>query len=298
MAPEGHRYAPVAAHRVLPGDRARVGVAAAADAGDGSQDPRPALQLDVDRDTRVGTIVLDRPPLNVLDLAAWHLLADAVAEVGERDDVGALIVRGSGRALAAGADVREFQHWSEDDAAAAAEVMHSALGALAALPVVSIAVVTGYALGGGCELALACDLRFAADNAKMGQPEVLLGALPGAGGTQRLPRLVGVGRAKELILTGRMVDMVEAPRIGLVDRVLPADDVLDAARTAAAAFAAGPASLALAKRAIDEGADLALDDALALERRLFSRAFATEDLRTGVASFLAHGPGVARFSGR
>lgn len=273
-------------------------MASAADEGDRSRDPRPALRLDVDPGTRVGTIVLDRPPLNVLDLAAWRRLAVLVAEVADRDDVAALLVRGSGRALAAGADVREFQDWSASDAAEAAAVMHGALSSLATLPIVSIAVVTGYALGGGCELALACDLRFAADNAKMGQPEVLLGALPGAGGTQRLPRLVGVGRAKDLVLTGRMVDMVEAPRIGLVDRVLPADEVLAAATAAAVTFAAGPASLVLAKRAIDEGADLPLEGALGVERRMFARAFATEDLRTGVASFLADGPGVARFSGR
>jgi enoyl-CoA hydratase/carnithine racemase len=283
---------------VLPRGPVEVGVVAAPSADDGAPDVRPALRLEVDAATRVGTIVLDRPPLNVLDLAAWRTLATLVAEVARRDDVGALVVRGSGRALAAGADVREFQDWTESDAAAAAEVMHGALASLATLPLVSIAVVTGYALGGGCELALACDLRFAADNAKMGQPEVLLGALPGAGGTQRLPRLVGLGRAKELILTGRMVDMVEAPRIGLVDRVLPADEVVGAATATAATFAAGPASLALAKRAIDEGAGLTLDDALALERRIFARAFATDDLRTGVASFLADGPGVARFSGR
>jgi enoyl-CoA hydratase/carnithine racemase len=163
---------------------------------------------------------------------------------------------------------------------------------------VTIAVVTGYALGGGCEIALACDLRFAADNAKMGLPEVLLGALPAAGGTQRLPRLVGLGRAKDLVLTGRMVDMVEAPRIGLVDRVLPADDVLPAALAAAAGFASGPASLLLAKRAIDEGAGLPLADGLALERALFAEAFRTEDVHVGLAAFLADGPGAARFTGR
>ena len=268
------------------------------DAEQGAQDGRPAVRLDVDAEARVGTLVLDRPPLNVIDLATWRGIAELVAEAARRADVRALVVRGDGRALAAGADVREFADWGPADAAAAASVMHGALDALGALEMVTIAVVTGYALGGGCELALACDLRFAADNAKVGQPEVLVGALPGAGGTQRLARLVGVGRAKELILTGRMVDMVEAPQIGLVDRVLPADEVLDAAHTAAAGFAAGPASLALAKRAIDEGAGLPLADGLAVERRLFADAFATEDLRTGVASFLADGPGAARFSGR
>ena len=268
------------------------------DAGQPADGGCPAVRLDVDVDTRVGTLVLDRPPLNVIDLATWRGIAELVTEASQHEDVRALVVRGDGRALAAGADVRAFTDWGPEDAAAAAAVMHGALDALAALEMVTIAVITGYALGGGCELALACDLRFAADNAKIGQPEVLLGALPGAGGTQRLPRLVGIGRAKELILTGRMIDMVEAPRIGLVDRVLPADEVLDAAHAEAARFAAGPASLALAKRAIDEGAGLPLADGLALERRLFAEAFATEDLRTGVTSFLADGPGVARFSGR
>jgi enoyl-CoA hydratase/carnithine racemase len=258
----------------------------------------PAVRLEVDPASRVGTVVLDRPPLNALDRAAWADLGDVVAGAVTHPDVGALVVRGSSRAFAAGADVREFSGWGPADAAAGAEVMHAALAALAAVPMLTIAVVTGYALGGGCELALACDLRFAADNAKMGQPEVLLGLLPGAGGTQRLPRLVGVGRAKELVLTGRMVDMVEAPRIGLVDRVLPADDVLAAALEVAARAASGPASLALAKRSIDEGIDLPLADALQLERRLFADAFATDDARVGIASFLADGPGVARFTGR
>jgi enoyl-CoA hydratase/carnithine racemase len=256
------------------------------------------VRLDVDPATRVATVALDRPPLNVLDLATWRALGAVVDELGARADVGALVVRGGSRAFAAGADVQEFTVWTHDDASAGAEFMHAVLSALAALPIVSIAAVSGYALGGGCELALACDLRFAADNAKVGQPEILLGALPGAGGTQRLARLVGVGRAKELIFTGRMVDMVEAPLIGLVDRVLPADDVVAAATATAAEFAAGPASLALAKRAIDEGADLSLEEGLARERTLFAEAFLTDDLRIGVASFLADGPGVARFTGR
>lgn len=261
-------------------------------------DERPAVRLEVDPGAGVGTIVLDRPPLNALDLATWRTLADVIATAGSRQDVRALVVRGGGRAFAAGADVHELAGWSEADAAAAADLMHATLDALAALPVVSIAIVSGYALGGGCELALACDLRFAADNAKMGQPEILLGAIPGAGATQRLPRLIGVSRAKDLILTGRIVDMVEAPRIGLVDRVLPADEVLDAALAAASGFAAGPAALALAKRAIDEGVDLPLGEALALERRLFARSFGTEDLHAGLASFLVDGPGAARFAGR
>jgi enoyl-CoA hydratase/carnithine racemase len=264
-----------------------------------SGDPtRPSVRLEVDGATQVGTVVIDRPPLNALDLAAWRALAEVVAEVAGRDDVRALLVRGGPRAFAAGADVREFLDWGPEEAHGAAGVMQGALDALAALPVVSIAVVSGYALGGGCELALACDLRFAADNAKMGQPEVLLGVIPGIGGTQRLARLVGAGRAKDLVLTGRMVDMVEAPRIGLVDAVHPVDDVLAAATELAVRFAAGPAALALAKRAIDEGLDGTLAEGLRLERELFAAAFATEDLRIGVTSFLADGPGVARFTGR
>lgn len=256
------------------------------------------VRLEVDPASRVGTLVLDSPPLNALDQSTWRLLGERVAEVAGRADVGALLVRGGSRAFAVGQNAREYLDWDADAAMHASLLMHDALDALAALPIVTIAVVSGYVLGGGCELALACDLRFAADNAKIGQPEILLGALPGAGGTQRLPRLVGVGRAKDLVFTGRMVDMVEAPRIGLVDRVLPAEDVLRTAEEAAAGFAAGPASLALAKRAIDEGLDRPLAEALALGRQRFAEAFGTEDLRVGVRSFLEDGPGVARFTGR
>jgi len=268
---------------------------------DGSTTDRSApgtVRLEFDGERRIATLILDRPPLNVIDLAMWSAIGVNVREVAEREDVGALVVWGSKRAFAAGADVREFVDWDEVDAAEAAGIMQSALDELAALPIVSIAAVSGYALGGGMEVALACDLRFAADNAKMGLPEVLLGILPGVGGTQRLPRLVGVSRAKELILSGRMVDMVEAHRIGLVDEIHPVDDVLDAARDAAARYARGPASQALAKQAIDAGLAGSLRDGLLLERELFAAAFRTEDVRTGVRSFLAHGPGVAEFEGR
>jgi enoyl-CoA hydratase/carnithine racemase len=255
------------------------------------------FRLETDRTDSVATIVIDRPPLNTLDLAAWRSLASAVDAVAADPDIRAVLVRGGVRAFAAGAEVRELLDWGPDEAAAASAIMQGAVDALARLPQVTIAVVSGYVLGGGCEIALACDLRFAADNAKMGLPEVLLGAMPGAGGTQRLARLIGAGRAKGLVLSGRMVDMVEAPAIGLVDEVHPVDGVLDAARRAARHYAAGPASLALAKRAIDEGLGLPLAEGLALERRLFAEAFTTDDLRIGVTSFLEHGPGVARFGG-
>jgi enoyl-CoA hydratase/carnithine racemase len=154
-------------------------------------------------------------------------------------------------------------------------------------------------LGGGFELALACDLRIAADNARVGQPEVLLGIIPGAGATQRLPRLVGPARAKELIWSGRQVNAEEALAIGLVDRVVPAAELEDAALTWAGTFASGPAvALGLAKRAIDAGLDLPLEQGLDLEADVFVEVFGTEDATTGVRSFLEHGPGKARFAGR
>jgi enoyl-CoA hydratase/carnithine racemase len=256
------------------------------------------VRLEVDAATRVGTLVLDRPPLNAIDLAMWDRIGALVAEAAADPAVRALVVRGAPRALAAGADVAEMPAWDVAAARDAADRIHAALDALAALPVVTIAAVSGYALGGGCELALACDLRLAADNAKMGLPEILLGILPGGGGTQRLARLVGPSRAKDLVLSGRMVDMVEALRIGLVDAVHPADDLAGEAHAAAARFAAGPAAQALAKRAIDEGLVVPLAEGLRLERERFAEAFATADAATGIASFLRDGPGVAAFEGR
>jgi enoyl-CoA hydratase/carnithine racemase len=160
-----------------------------------------------------------------------------------------------------------------------------------------IAAVTGYALGGGCELALAADFRVSADNARFGQPEILLGIIPGMGGTQRLPRLVGPAKAKDLIFTGRFVDAQEALEIGLVDAVVPPADVYGAARAMAEKFAKGPAlALAAAKAAIDSGLDGDLTSGLRLESHLFASVFATEDSRIGIASFVEHGPGKAVFT--
>ena len=163
----------------------------------------------------------------------------------------------------------------------------------------TIAAITGYALGGGLELALACDLRVVSDDARLGQPEILLGIVPGGGATQRLPRLVGVSRAKDLIFTGRQVAADEALRIGLADRVVPRDDVLDEALSLAASLAAGPlVALAAAKRVIDDGVEGPLDDGLELEVAAFVAVSRTEDAGRGVTSFLEHGPGQARFVGR
>lgn len=254
--------------------------------------------LEVDAETNVGLVRIDRPPMNALSRQVWQELHLAVTEAVEDDAVRALIVWGGPKVFAAGADITEFPDLDPAAARRYGALLQGTLDHLARAPMPTIAAVHGYALGGGCELALACDLRVAADNAKLGLPEVLLGLLPGAGGTQRLPRLVGLSRAKELIFSGRMVDMVEAERIGLVDRVVPADDLIEAARELAARFASGPASLALAKRAIEDGTEQSLDQGLRLESELFAAAFATEDAATGIASFLEHGPGQATFSGR
>lgn len=254
------------------------------------------VRLEVDGERRVGTIRIDRPPMNALSSQVFRELIEVTDEAGARDDVGAVVVWGGPKIFAAGADIKEFPNWSYHDVVSQVGAnLQRALDLLARLPKVTIAAVNGYALGGGCELALACDFRFVADNAKLGQPEILLGLIPGAGGTQRLPRLVGLSRAKELIFSGRMVDATEALRIGLADEVHPADDVYPKAVEAAARYARGPFALRLAKRAIDDGTEMPLDQGLRLERSLFAECFTTEDARIGIESFIANGPGKATF---
>jgi enoyl-CoA hydratase len=177
--------------------------------------------------------------------------------------------------------------------------LQSALSAVAAIPKPVVAAVTGYALGGGCELALCADIRIAADDAKIGQPEILLGLIPGAGGTQRLSRLVGPARAKDLIFTGRQVAAEEALAIGLVDRVVPASEVYQEAVGWASQFVTGPAlALRAAKAAVDHGLEVDLATGLEIERQHFAGLFATEDRTTGIQSFIDNGPGKAEFQGR
>lgn len=221
----------------------------------------------------------------------------AAAEALTAEPAGAVVVTGSDRIFAAGADISEFA--GPDEARTIGGLFLEALEALAAIPRMVIAAVGGPALGGGCELALACDLRLAADTARLGQPEILLGIIPGGGGTQRLARLVGPARAKDLVLSGRQVKAQEALAMGLVDEVVPADDLLPRALDLAATYARGPlAAQALAKRAIDEGLDTTLAEGLRLEQDLFVEVFGTEDARIGVQSFLENGPGKATFTGR
>ena len=247
-------------------------------------------------DDGVALIRLDRPKMNALSQALLEELKDAADEL-TADPPGAVVVWGGERIFAAGAEISEFS--GPDEARAIGGKFRAALDALAAIPRATIAAVNGYALGGGCELALACDFRVAAENTKFGQPEILLGIIPGGGGTQRLARLVGASRAKDMILTGRQVDATEAQRIGLADRVVASDSVLDEARRWAAELAQGAlVGHALAKKAIDDGLDRSLADGLALEQDLFVDVFRSEDARIGVESFLANGPGKASFTGR
>lgn len=244
----------------------------------------------------VAIITLANPKVNALSAALLDDLRDVARELTS-DPPRAVLVTGGPKVFAAGADISEFA--GPDEAAEVGRSFLDALEAVAAIPRVTIAAVGGYALGGGCELALACDLRLASDRARFGQPEILLGIIPGGGGTQRLPRLVGPSRAKDLIFSGRQVKADEALQIGLVDRVVPAEDFEQAALDWAAEFAAGPSRVAgLAKTAIDRGLDLDLADGLRLEQDLFAESFRTEDSQVGVASFREHGPGKATFSGR
>lgn len=255
------------------------------------------VRLEVDAERRVGVIRIDRPKMNALSHQVWREIEEAANEAADRDDVAAVVVWGGPDVFAAGADIKEFPKFRYQDVNANGQILQRSLDTLARLPMATIAAVNGYALGGGCELAMACDFRFAADDAVMGQPEILLGLIPGAGGTQRLPRLVGLAKAKDIVYSGRMVKMEEAERIGLVDRVVAADDVHEAALEQASVYAAGPYALRLAKRALEDGTEMPLDHALRLERSLFAESFATEDAKIGIASFLENGPGKAAFTG-
>jgi enoyl-CoA hydratase/carnithine racemase len=247
------------------------------------------------RDDGVALIRLDRPKMNALSGAVLAQI-QAIAEDLIADPPGAAVLWGGRRIFAAGADIVELEGTGADSVGAS---FTSALAALAQVPRATIAAVNGYALGGGLELSLACDLRVCADDSKLGLPEVLLGVIPGGGGTQRLPRLIGPSRAKEMIFSGRQVRAPEALDIGLVNRVVPADDVLDQALEWAGILAKG-ARLAhgLAKAAVDRGLEGTLADGLAIEQEAFAAVARTEDAALGIASFAENGPGKATFVGR
>jgi enoyl-CoA hydratase/carnithine racemase len=244
----------------------------------------------------VATLRLNRPPMNALSQAMLGGIADAAGALADDEAVKAVVVLGGEKAFAAGADISEFG--DQEAARRIGRAFRAAFDGVAAIPRPVIAAVNGFALGGGLELALSCDLRIAGDRARVGQPEILLGIIPGAGATQRLPRLVGPARAKEMIFTGRQVKADEALAIGLVDRVVPAAELEEQALSWAAELASGAVvAMGLAKAAIDDGLQGSLARGLDVEADAFVEVFGTDDARVGVASFLEHGPGRAKFTG-
>lgn len=246
----------------------------------------------------IATIRLDRPKMNAINGQLRAELHEAAVQARDRADVRAVVLWGGDRVFAAGADIAEMSGMGYSDVVAWGAGLQEALKVVATLPKPVVAAVTGYALGGGFELALAADFRVLADDAKVGVPEILLGIMPGAGGTQRLTRLVGPAKAKDLVFTGRFVAAAEALALGVADQVVAPGQVYDTAREWARRFAQGPAlALRAAKQAIDDGLELDLDSALRLETALFAALFATEDQKIGMASFLESGPGKARFTG-
>jgi enoyl-CoA hydratase/carnithine racemase len=254
--------------------------------------------LSVQVEGGIATILLQRPPMNALNVEIQEALREAAAEVTERRDVAAVVLYGGEKVFAAGADIKEMEQMSYTDMVDRSRRLQSAFTAVARIPKPTVAAVTGYALGGGCELAMTCDFRVAAKNAKLGQPEILLGLIPGAGGTQRLTRLVGPARAKDLVFSGRFVSADEALAIGLVDEVVEAEDVYAAARARVERYVGGPAyALRAAKEAIDRGLEVDLDTALEIESMQFASLFATRDRAIGMRSFVEDGPGKAKFEG-
>lgn len=238
-------------------------------------------------DGRIAVITINRPAaLNALNQATLADIAAAVEQAVE-DDAGALIFTGAGKAFVAGADIAEMSGKSPREADRFAAVGNNLFRRIEHLPFPVIAAVNGFALGGGCELAMACDFIYASEKARFGQPEVGLGLIAGFGGTQRLPLKVGYGMAMELLLSGRMIDAPEALRIGLVNRITPVDELLDAAKaTAAEILSKGPMAVRVTKRLVQLSGDVSLDAGLKEEIGAFGAIFATQDCKEGTTAFL------------
>jgi enoyl-CoA hydratase/carnithine racemase len=248
---------------------------------------------------QIATIRLDRPKMNALNARVQQEIAEAAAQVTRDSAIRAVILYGGERVFAAGADIKEMASLGAAEMSERAGALQAALNGVADIPKPVVAAITGYALGGGLELALCADFRVLGESAKVGQPEILLGVIPGAGGTQRLPRLIGPAKAKDLIFTGRHVGAEEALAIGLADRVVPDAEVYQAAKNLVAQYAAGPAlALGAAKQAVNKGLEVDLATGLELERLHFASLFATEDQKSGMNSFIENGPGKAVFEGR
>jgi enoyl-CoA hydratase/carnithine racemase len=255
--------------------------------------------VQVQIDQAMATIRLDRPPMNALNAGVQQEIADAAAQVSADPSIRAAVLYGGEKVFAAGADIKEMAQASYSQMMVSARRLQDSFTAVAKIAKPVVAAITGYALGGGLELALCADFRVMGESARLGQPEILLGVIPGAGGTQRLPRLVGPARAKDIVYTGRFVGAAEALAIGLVDQVVPDAEVLQAAQALVARYAAGPAiALRAAKQAIDQGLEVDLDTGLEIELLNFCGLFATQDQRTGMRSFVENGPGKATFAGR
>ncbi len=247
----------------------------------------------------VAILRLDRPKVNALNKQLCQEIIDAADELEARADVRAVVVWGGPRIFAAGADIAAFPTGEGyRDPSDMTDVLNDALNRIESLPYITISAVNGVALGGGCELSMTTDFRICGQSSLFGQPEILLGITPGGGGTQRMPRLIGLTRAKEICYSGRNVAADEALRIGLVSAVHPDDEVLDRAVAMVARFASGPAALTNIKRAMQDGYNMDMPDAMAVEKREFVGSFQTDDAVTGITSFLENGPGKATFSGR
>jgi enoyl-CoA hydratase len=248
------------------------------------------------RDDGVAVVTLNSPKVNALSQAMLARIHEIAQELTAHP-AGAVVITGGDRLFAAGADITEFGGPSE--AATIGNGFHTALDAVAAIPSFVIAAVSGYALGGGCELAMACDYRIASEKAVFGQPEILLGIIPGGGGTQRLPRLVGASRAKEIMLTGRQVSATEALSIGLADEIVAPDQLMNRALEMASSLASGAVvAQRLIKSLVDKGVETDLASGLSLEKDGFTEVFRSDDSQIGVTSFLQNGPGQASFTGR
>ncbi|AXH96097.1 enoyl-CoA hydratase/isomerase family protein [Ornithinimicrobium avium] len=253
----------------------------------------------VEIDSSIATIRVDRPKMNPLSTQIQDALGEAAGIVSADDEVAAVVLYGGEKVFAAGADIKEMETMSYTDMVQRAPLIQAAFSRVARIPKPTVAAIEGYALGAGCELAMCCDFRVAASDARLGQPEILLGVIPGAGGTQRLARLVGASRAKDLVFTGRMVDAEEAERIGLVDEVSEPGGAHAAAVERVQRYVHGPAfALRAAKEAIDRGLDNDLETGLAIEAMQFAGVFATKDRQIGMTSFVKDGPGKAEFEGR
>ena len=253
-------------------------------------------------DSRVDGVAimrLDRPKVNALNKQVGEELLVAATEIEGRSDVRAMVLWGGPKMFAAGADIAAFPvNEGHRDPSDMVDVLNEAVFKIENLPQITVAAVNGFALGGGCELSMSTDFRVCGEGAKFGQPEILLGIIPGAGGTQRLTRLVGVTKAKDIGYSGRMVDAAEALEIGLVSSVHADDAVLDAAIDMVAPYTTGPAALSNVKRSIMDGLHVSLEEAIAIEKREFVASFQTDDAVTGIKSFLEHGPGKAEFTGK